>query len=793
MEIVEGKKPALPDLHWGQIGLFYKALRPVGDPDMTRAEYGMIVGFAYDTRGKYRVYLPDRQRVLVRGQVQPVPAPPPAWNWPKRSGYQPVNLNDYAYSQNKSIQDPNPQGPVSNGSDTRATSEPLQPSSSMHAPALGNAPPSNSTPFVNRELDEPTVIASSPITANQESTPPPSEDDREDFEPRYWSRVPPSPTATETPSTTADPPVATQSILSQPTHNKRVSKPVARFADDYSKIYSTSIGQEAVADPLSAYQTSLTAAIANPDTEQTARDAAYAEFDKMRDYDVLHPLKFSQLTSDDKQQALRLHMFVKDKEIDNKLSIKARLVAGKDRYSNTNDFDVASPTGISTVIFTLLAAAAARSWCVGTSDFVSAFLNAKVEGVPPIYTYIDGLTARLLCDHTPKLKDFMDRNGRVYFRLNKYLYGLRQSPLEFYKVLKAALESMGFKQSKLDKCLFTHTINKSNNKIHVVCHVDDILVVTPRREDLEDFFTALAKHFKLTKHILTPNDPLMYLGIEISMCKYPSASGNTPGIQLSQYKFTQSILTKYGFMDYSKSTASSLAVGYIADKLALQDDVKSNYVSLVMTLMYLARFTRPDILFAVTELCTHCTNPLGNDLSRAKQVLRYLRRSPDLKVTYLRGPIDLKAYVDASHATHSDGKGHGGIILTIGSGPIYTRSWKLKHATLSSTDSELSAVCESVTLILWMRGLFKELGLPLNGPTTIYQDNRSAITMNNTGSGTFKRSKYLLVKDVFVKEHIDNKAIALEHISTKLMLADILTKSMDTSTRSYITNLLYMD
>jgi Reverse transcriptase (RNA-dependent DNA polymerase) len=39
-------------------------------------------------------------------------------------------------------------------------------------------------------------------------------------------------------------------------------------------------------------------------------------------------------------------------------------------------------------------------------------------------------------------------------RLKRSLYGLKQSPLNFFKRLKEALENTGFQQSKNDYCLF---------------------------------------------------------------------------------------------------------------------------------------------------------------------------------------------------------------------------------------------------------------------------------------------------------------------------------------------------
>jgi hypothetical protein len=59
------------------------------------------------------------------------------------------------------------------------------------------------------------------------------------------------------------------------------------------------------------------------------------------------------------------------------------------------------------------------------------------------------------------------------------------------------------------------------------------------------------------------------------------------------------------------------------------------YLALIMSLMYVARLSRPDILLAITFVATHSNRANEADLSEAKRVLRYLRD------TYLRADVYL--------------------------------------------------------------------------------------------------------------------------------------------------------
>ena len=49
---------------------------------------------------------------------------------------------------------------------------------------------------------------------------------------------------------------------------------------------------------------------------------------------------------------------------------------------------------------------------------------------------------------------------------------------------------------------------------------------------------------------------------------------------------------------------------------------------------------------------------------------------------------------------------------------------------LSSTEAEYYALSEAVKELLWIRQLLSEIGLPLNEPMVIHQDNMSTMAMH---------------------------------------------------------------
>ena len=223
------------------------------------------------------------------------------------------------------------------------------------------------------------------------------------------------------------------------------------------------------------------------------------------------------------------------------------------------------------------------------------------------------------------------------------------------------------------------------------------------------------------------------------------------------------------------SDANMRAVGSGAP---LNPPERAQYVSLCMSLMFLARMTRADLLFPVTVASTRSSNATKGDMDNLLRILAYLAHVPNYGVQYVGGKaMAFRSYVDSSHALHKDGRGHGGLFLTLGSGYIFAKSGKLKTATLSSTESENNMMCEVATYILWTRDLLTFFGYQMTAPTRMYQDNLSAIWLSRN-DGKFSRNKHTLVKRSFFREQVEDGEIEPLRMDTENMPADMGTKPL---------------
>ena len=115
-----------------------------------------------------------------------------------------------------------------------------------------------------------------------------------------------------------------------------------------------------------------------------------------------------------------------------------------------------------------------------------------------------------------------------------------------------------------------------------------------------------------------------------------------------------------------------------------------------------------------------------------------------------------------------------------GGGGIASGSTRQKLNTRSSTMSELVAVDDFLSKILWVRSFLSDQGIDLE--THLYQDNRSTILMCNKGREVLsKRTRAMDVRYFAIKDNIEKGYLKVMHLGTSEMLGDYFTKPLQGS------------
>jgi hypothetical protein len=166
--------------------------------------------------------------------------------------------------------------------------------------------------------------------------------------------------------------------------------------------------------------------------------------------------------------------------------LKARFCARGDRQVEGIDFfDTFAPVINWTSVRLLLILSAILGLSTKQVDYTAAFVHAPIDKDPNWESMSSEEKARSgIYLHMPR---GFYQPGKV-LKLKRSLYGLRQSPRNFFKHLKAKLESIGFKSNvNIDPCLFL------SDKVICLVYVNDTLFFSTKEEFINDLIDRLTK------------------------------------------------------------------------------------------------------------------------------------------------------------------------------------------------------------------------------------------------------------------------------------------------------------
>ncbi|GKD50803.1 putative RNA-directed DNA polymerase [Tanacetum coccineum] len=109
--------------------------------------------------------------------------------------------------------------------------------------------------------------------------------------------------------------------------------------------------------------------------------------------------------------------------------------------------------------------------------------------------------------------------------------------------------------------------------------------------------------------------------------------------------------------------------------------------------------------------------------------------------------------------------------------PFHVKTKKQNVVSRSSTDVEYRSMTSTVSEILWMRWLLKELNINLSEPTPLFCDNQAARHIANNPV-FHERTKHVEMDCYFVRERVESQEIQPLRIHTSIQIADLLTKGL---------------
>ncbi|XP_022041549.1 uncharacterized mitochondrial protein AtMg00810-like [Helianthus annuus] len=365
-------------------------------------------------------------------------------------------------------------------------------------------------------------------------------------------------------------------------------------------------------------------------------------------------------------------------------------------------------------------------------------------------------------------RSFLGRGGNRSSQNGKAERKIRtinnMAPRAWYQRFTDFVTLQGFRQSKSDNSLFIY--HHGHEIAYLLIYVDDIILTTSS-EDLR-----IRLLHKLSSEFAMKNlGPLSYfLGIQVTR------EGDT--MFLSQQAYVRDILHRAS-MDSCKSVATPVDTQskLSADHGPLHDD-PSTFRSLAGALQYL-NFTRPDISYAVQQICMHMHAPRTDHWNALKRILRYLQGTTDFRLHL--GPtssIRLIAYTDADWARCPDTRrSTSGYCVYFGDNLISWSSKRQSTISRSSAEAEYRGVANVVADICWLRNLLLELHHPLSRATLVYCDNVSEVYLSGNPV-QHQGTKHIELDIHFVHEQVQRGHIRVLHVPSRHQIADIFTKGL---------------
>ena len=500
------------------------------------------------------------------------------------------------------------------------------------------------------------------------------------------------------------------------------------------------------------------------------------EVKQMLDQDVWEGQDPDQLSSDDWKTVISSMIFLKEKFTAEGLfqKLKARLVAGGHQQKKEMYEDKSAPTVATQSVFMVAAIAAIEGRAVAAVDVPGAFLKAPVpEGDPPVLMKLDKFMTAVLVKLDSSYSKYVRKDGTCIVKLKKTLYGTIQAARAWYDKLARDLEGIGFTRNPMDMCCFNR-IEADGKQSTIVVHVDD-LMITASTEIIIDYIIAeLDKLYSGSDGQITiqRGNKLEYVGMVFVFNEDKTVSITMDGYLIDLLEALSDI------MGEADTPAGKNLFRVREDCVKLGEEEKEFFHSTIAKILYLGKRVRPDLLVAISFLVRRVQCPDQDDWQKMIRLVQYIRRTKDYGIRLsAETNLSVTAYIDASYAVHWDLKSHTGSIITLGKGPVYSKSGIQRLNTTSSAESELVALSDSTGQVLWTKQFLEHQGYKV-GPATVYEDNQSAIRLAENGRSNSSRTRHIAIRYFFISDRIASGEIKVEYLNTTDMIADILTKPL---------------
>ncbi|WVZ91848.1 hypothetical protein U9M48_037970 [Paspalum notatum var. saurae] len=333
-----------------------------------------------------------------------------------------------------------------------------------------------------------------------------------------------------------------------------------------------------------------------------------------------------------------------------------------------------------------------------------------------------------------------------------------------YSRFATFLVTLGFTEAKSDTSLFVY--RHGDEMAYLLLYVYDIVLTASSQHLFHRIITSLQQEFAMKDLGVLHH----FLGVIVE----PRPSG----LLLHQRQYTLDILERTEMTDCNPCSTPVDTQAKLSEDAGPPVADPTAYRSLAGALQYLT-FIRPDITYAVQQVCLHMHDPREPHLTALKRLLRYLRGTMDYSLLLHRSSsAELVVYTDADWAGCPDTRrSTSGYAVFLGGNLVSWSSKRQPVVSHSSAEAEYRAVANGVAEASWLRQLLAELHSPLAKSTLVYCDNVSAVYLS-TNPVQHQRTKNVEIDLHFVRDRVAIGDVRVLHVPTTSQFADIFTKGL---------------
>ena len=379
--------------------------------------------------------------------------------------------------------------------------------------------------------------------------------------------------------------------------------------------------------------------------------------------------------------------------------------------------------------------------------------------------------------------------------LLKTIYGLKQAAYAFWTKLLAAFSRLNYHRSKADPCLYYKWSDRG--LILWTSWVDDLLsvgeasLVSREKERMKTEFDC-------------DDQGLMeeYVGCKIDI----DWDRDKPRLKFTQPVLLQSLEDEFDIQNQQECRTPAEPGSVLRkppEETLLDREAHSKYRSAVGKLLYLMRWSRPDILNPVRELSKFVSTGPGEAQEKAlKRVMKYCVATKDRGLTLepnesWDGNKDFKFKIkgrsDLDHAKVPDSRRSvTGYTTFLCGAPVTMKSRMQQSVSLSVASSEGNSAVDCVQDMLFVMQLLESLELQVEKPMILEVDNKAVKDLANNWSVN-GRTRHEAVKQSFIRELKEAGTLRVVWIPTEDNSSDMFTKNLhgpdfDRHMRTYVTD-----